>query len=116
MTDTAKSSATLFTPAVERATERAIAALDMAGLVEMVQELVRRPSITGSAEESSSQHWFAGELEKNFFQTDLWQFDLPTLLSDPDFPGLEAPREEGWGLVGKLGRRERSDPGAKRPY
>jgi acetylornithine deacetylase len=32
--------------------------------------------------------------------TDLWQVDQPGRTADPDFPGLEAPREEAWGLVG----------------
>lgn len=99
MTDTAKSSKINITPAIERA----IASLDMAGLVQMVQELVRRPSVTGTSGESSAQKWFAQQLQENSFQTDLWQFDLPALLADPDFPGLEAPREEGWGLVGSWG-------------
>lgn len=66
-----------------------MAALDMGGLVETLRELVRRPSITGSAEESSAQHWFAGKLRESAFQTDSWQFDLPALLADPDFPGLK---------------------------
>lgn len=102
MTETAKSYEKL-NPELERATERALAALDMPGLVETLQALVRQPSITGTAEESSAQHWFAQRLRENAFETDLWQFDLPALLSDPDFPGLEAPREEGWGLVGSWG-------------
>ena len=103
MTGTAKSPITNLNPAIERATERAIAALDTGGLVELVQELVRQPSVTGTAEEGSAQQWFAGKLRETSLETELWRFDLPALLADPDFPGLEAPREEGWGLVGSWG-------------
>ena len=106
MTDTAKPTfnpSTNLTPAVERATERALAAFDMDGLVELVRELIRQPSVTGTPAESAAQHWFAARLRENSFQTDLWQFDLPALLADPDFPGLEVPRQEGWGLVGSWG-------------
>jgi acetylornithine deacetylase len=103
MTDTAKPSKAKLTPAIGRATERALASLDTGGLVEMVRELIRHPSVTGTAAESSAQQWFAQQMLESSLQADLWQFDLPALLADPDFPGLEAPREEGWGLVGSWG-------------
>ncbi len=72
-------------------------------LVNCLQELVRIPSVTGSAAESAAQHWFAERLRESSFETDLWPIDLPSITADPDFPGLEAPREEGWGLVGSWG-------------
>lgn len=107
MTNTAKSTSSL-NPAqpeafIDRATQRALAALDLPGLVKTLRELLQIPSVTGSAPESQAQHWFAGRLRENSFQTDLWPLDLPVLLADPDFPGLEAPRSEGWGLVGTWG-------------
>jgi acetylornithine deacetylase len=72
-------------------------------LVDCLQELVRIPSVTGSPAESEAQRWFAARLQESGFKTDLWPLDLPTLKADPDFPGLEAPRSEGWGLVGSWG-------------
>ncbi len=35
--------------------------------------------------------------------TDLWSVDLPATTADPEFPGMEAPRDEAWGLVGSWG-------------
>src|SRR4051794_5348649 len=87
-------------PVVERAIDKALAALDLSGLVETLQRLIQIPSVTGTTEESQAQHWFEERLRENGFQTDLWPLDLPVLLADADFPGLEAPRLEGWGLVG----------------
>jgi acetylornithine deacetylase len=92
-----------FNPALGQAVERATAALNLPGLVTTLRELLLIPSLTGSPAESQAQHWFAGKLRESGCQTDLWRLDLPALLADPDFPGLEAPRQEGWGLVGSWG-------------
>ncbi len=80
--------------------------LDIGGLVDCLSELVAIPSVTGSPEESRAQHWFANRLEESDFQTDLWSIDLATTTSSQDFPGLEAPRSEAWGLVGSWGGDE----------
>ena len=68
-----------------------------------LRQLIAIPSVTGTPAESVAQHWFADRLRESGFETDLWQLDLASLLAEPDFPGLEAPREEGWGLVGSWG-------------
>ncbi len=64
---------------------------------------MRIPSVTGSAAESEAQHALARRFDALGWETDLWALDLPALTDHPEFPGLEAPREEGWGLVGSLG-------------
>jgi acetylornithine deacetylase len=69
-------------------------------LVALLQELIAIPSITGSAAESEAQHHLARRFEAMGLDTDLWQIDLPVTTTDPDFPGLEAPRTAAWGLVG----------------
>ena len=69
-------------------------------LVTLLQELLAIPSITGSAAESDAQHAVAARLDRSGLDTDLWSIDLAQTTSDPDFPGLEAPRHEAWGLVG----------------
>ncbi len=74
-----------------------------AEMTAFLQELIQIPSITGSPAESVAQHWFAQKLQENGFETDLWQIDLPAMQADPEFPGLEAPRTEAWGLVGSWG-------------
>ncbi len=77
--------------------------LDVNGMLHCLQELVKIPSVTGSAGESQAQHWFAAQLEESNFKTDLWQIDLAEVKAHPDFPGLEAPRTEAWGLAGTWG-------------
>ena len=81
----------------------ALAAVDEAALVQLVQELVRQPTVTGSDGESEGQHRLDQRLRAAGMDTDLWSIDLPSITADPDFPGMEAPREEAWGLVGEWG-------------
>ncbi|MFE9608272.1 ArgE/DapE family deacylase [Streptomyces sp. NPDC006012] len=78
----------------------ALAHLDEADIGRTLLELIAIPSMTGSAAESELQHHLAGCLARLGLEVDLWSMDLPALLADPAFPGLEAPREEAWGLVG----------------
>ncbi len=77
--------------------------LDVEGMLGCLQELIKIPSITGTSAESAAQHWFAERLKESGFETDLWAIDLDSTLKHPDFPGLEAPRTEAWGLVGSWG-------------
>ncbi|MFJ3495823.1 ArgE/DapE family deacylase [Streptomyces sp. NPDC086091] len=81
----------------------ALAAVDEAAVARTLQELIRIPSVTGSAAESELQHDLAGRLERLGLTVDHWPVDLPALYADPDFPGREAPREEAWGVVGETG-------------
>ncbi|MFJ8112934.1 ArgE/DapE family deacylase [Streptomyces sp. NPDC096132] len=78
----------------------ALAAVDETDAVRTLLELIAVPSVTGSAAESEAQHLLAGRLERLGLDVDLWSMDLPVLLAHPDFPGMEVPREEAWGLVG----------------
>ena len=81
----------------------ALALVDPAALVGLLQELLAVPTVTGSAAESEGQHLLAARLRAAGMDTDLWSVDLPTITADPDFPGMEAPRDEAWGLVGSWG-------------
>lgn len=80
----------------------ALDAVDAGELVRLVQDLVRVPTVTGSDAESAAQHGLAARFDEAGLDTDLWSLDLPALLADPEFPGTEAPRTDGWGLVGML--------------
>jgi acetylornithine deacetylase len=99
---------TLSPPAVpaQRAAEiaapvaRALDAVRPDRLVELLQELLAVPSVTGSAAESDAQHRLARDLDATGLDTELWAIDLATTTADPEFPGLEAPREDAYGLVG----------------
>jgi acetylornithine deacetylase len=78
----------------------AVNAVQPERLVALLQQLIAIPSITGSAAESEAQHAVAHRLDAIGLDTDVWQIDLPTITADPEFPGLEAPRDEAWGVVG----------------
>jgi acetylornithine deacetylase len=90
-------------PHPDAAVADALAAVDPERLVALLQDLVQVPSTTGSPEESEAQHRLAARLDAAGMDVDLWQVDLPELTADADFPGMEAPREEAWGLVGSWG-------------
>jgi acetylornithine deacetylase/succinyl-diaminopimelate desuccinylase-like protein len=88
----------------------ALALVDAGSLVELVQELLAVPTVTGSAAESEGQHRLASRLSDAGMDTDLWSIDLPTLTADPEFPGMEAERDEAWGLVGTWGGTDPDAP------
>ncbi|GIF62033.1 acetylornithine deacetylase [Asanoa ishikariensis] len=85
----------------------AVAAVDDAAVARTLLDLLAVPSVTGSAAESELQHVLARQLEAMGLDVDLWSMDLGELRAHADFPGLEAPRTEAWGLVG--GTRDRGD-------
>ncbi len=63
-------------------------------------ELLRIPSITGSAAEADAQAWMARRLDALGLEVDTWRMDVDELAGRPGFPGYEAPRDEAWGVVG----------------
>src|SRR5690606_26442264 len=81
----------------------ALDALDEQALVQRLVDLVQAPSITGSAVESERQHAHAQALRELGGSVDAWKLDLDALREHPDFPGTEAPRREGYGVVGTFG-------------
>lgn len=78
---------------------RVLGCLDTGRGVGELLDLLAIPSITGSAAESEAQHWMGRHFDQLGLDVDLWSMDLPTLTADPDFAGMEAPRDEAWGLV-----------------
>jgi acetylornithine deacetylase len=78
----------------------AVNAVQPERLVALLQQLISVPSVTGSAAESEAQHEIAGRLDAMGLDTDIWQIDLPAITTDPEFPGLEAQRDEACGVVG----------------
>lgn len=71
-------------------------------LVPWLAELVRCPSVGGSAEENDLQAWLAPQLATLGLDVDHWQLPLTDLAARPDFPGVEVDRSEAWGLIGRL--------------
>ena len=88
----------------------ALALVDPASVVGLLQELLAVPTVTGSAAESEGQHLLEVRLRAAGMDTDLWSVDLPTITADPDFPGMEAGRDEAWGLVGSWGGEDPDAP------
>lgn len=85
------------------AESRVLEAIDDETLVGQLVELVRVPSVTGTDAESELQHWHARRLTELGYDVDLWPLDLERLAADPAFPGTEAPRAEGYGVVATTG-------------
>ena len=82
---------------------RVLNAIDEAETVNLLAETVRVPSITGSDAESELQHHLARLLTEAGLEVDVWKLDLDDLRRREGFPGGEAPRVEGYGLVGVTG-------------
>ncbi len=74
--------------------------LDEAALVESLAALVRVPSVGGTDAELDVQDLCADVLRDEGYVVDRWELDLDELQADPWFPGTEAVRTEGLGVVG----------------
>ncbi|MEV4114698.1 ArgE/DapE family deacylase [Nonomuraea sp. NPDC049695] len=74
-------------------------AIDEAETVSLLADTVRVPSVTGTDAESELQHRFARLLTEAGMDVDVWKLDLAGLTGRPGFPGTEAPRTEGYGVV-----------------
>lgn len=79
---------------------RVLAAIDDGAAVRRLAELVRLPSVTGSDAESDLLHLCAKLLAESGLDVDVWKFDLDALKQAPGFPGVEARRDEAYGVVG----------------
>ena len=87
-------------PGLTSAEFRVLDALDESSLVRTLVELVRTPSVTGTDAESELQHVVARALDEVGLEVDSWGIDLDALQADDRFPGMEAERHEGYGVVG----------------
>ncbi|HEX4811836.1 MAG TPA: ArgE/DapE family deacylase [Nonomuraea sp.] len=82
---------------------RVLDAIDEEETVGLLADLVRTPSVTGTDAESELQHRLAGLLAETGMDVDVWKLDLDDLTARPGFPGTEAPRTEGYGVVAVTG-------------
>ncbi|HZB42671.1 MAG TPA: hypothetical protein VE487_16990, partial [Ilumatobacter sp.] len=73
-----------------------------ASMVEDVAAMVRVPSVSGSDAENEAQQLFSDRMGGAGLEIDYWRIDLDELVGLADFPGMEVPRREAWGLVGRL--------------
>jgi len=88
---------------VSTAEARVLDAIDDAEAVGLLADAVRVPSITGTDAESDLQHRCARLLTEAGLDVDVWKLDLDALRGAAGFPGTEAPRSEGYGVVGVTG-------------
>jgi len=79
---------------------RVLNQLDFKGMLTLLSELVRIPSVGGA--ESPAQLHVAAWLREAGIEVDLWELDMAELVSHPAF-STEIPRDGGLGVVGTLG-------------
>jgi acetylornithine deacetylase len=70
--------------------------------VGLLHDLLRIPSVGGSAAESEIVQHVADLLESAGLEVDRWQLPLDKLQARDDFPGMEVERSEAWGVVARL--------------
>jgi len=73
-----------------------------ADMVADLADLVRVPSISGSAEENAIQDVLSARLADDGCEVDAWPIPMAETLAAEDFPGVEVERAEAWGTVGRL--------------
>jgi len=81
---------------------REAVAAERPAMVELLQELVRTPSVGGTRGESELQERLARDFAASGLETDLWPLPLAELERAPDFPGVEVARRDAFGVVGRL--------------
>jgi acetylornithine deacetylase len=82
--------------------QRVLAAIDQAGLLAALAELVAVPSLDGTPEENVAQEVAAAIMRRCGLAVQTWEIDLPTLYAHPAC-SWEVPRERALGVVGELG-------------
>jgi acetylornithine deacetylase len=82
--------------------ERTLAAIDEAGLLAALAELVAVPSLNGTPEENMAQEVAATIMARCGLEVETWELDLPALYAHPAC-SWEAPRERALGVTGGLG-------------
>jgi acetylornithine deacetylase len=92
------------TRSADEITASVLAAVDarQGETLDLLDRLVRIPSVGGSAAESEIQHVVADVLHTDGFDVELWPLDLDGLTTDPEFPGMEVERHEAYGVVATL--------------
>jgi acetylornithine deacetylase len=88
--------------ALSAAERRALAALDLDGLVAFLRELIAIPSL--DAEESPAQRRVAAWMEGAGLPTDVWPLDFVELSRHPDWCH-EVDRDEALGVLGWYGEK-----------
>lgn len=75
---------------------------DRAEIVRFLSDVFTVPSVSGSAEENELLQRSSVDLYADDLHVDIRPIQVDDILARPDAPGVEVPREEAWGLVGRL--------------
>lgn len=87
---------------VDDLARRVLDCIDVDETIRLTQELVRIPSVTGTAGESIGQDWIAEQWLATGIETHVWD-DEPFVLEAADgFPGSETDRDVVRGAAGRL--------------
>ncbi|HEX4904593.1 MAG TPA: ArgE/DapE family deacylase [Acidimicrobiales bacterium] len=81
---------------------RALDHVDADELVRLTQELVRVPSVTGTAGECDGQDWVTEQWRATGVETDVWDDDPTALAAAAGFPGAETDRAVVRGAAGRV--------------
>ena len=81
---------------------RALDHVDVDEIAQLTRELVRIPSITGTAGECDGQDWVAEQWRASGIETDVWDDEPAALARAPGFPGAETDRDVVRGAAGCL--------------
>jgi acetylornithine deacetylase len=76
--------------------------IDEDALIADLHDLLRIPSISGSAAEPDAQEHLASRWLGEGLDVDRWDIDLDALQQDPDFPGMEVSRATAVGVTATL--------------
>lgn len=74
------------------------------GAVEMLDallEFLAIPSVGGTAAETDAQRWVADTMRSWNWDVEVWQDDPMDFADHPDFPGMEVPRAQVTGVIGR---------------
>lgn len=83
--------------------QKALAAVDIDGLLSFLDKLVAVPSLDGSPEEITVQEMVATKLAEIGLAVDAWEIDFEALQKHPSY-SAEVERPRGIGVVGQMGR------------
>lgn len=76
--------------------------IDEALLLEDLTTLLSIPSVGGTGAEVEVQAWLAERWTAEGLEVDRWDIDVPALEADPEFPGMEVPRDHAMGVTATL--------------
>ena len=86
------------------AASRVLDAIDLhcEPMMTALAELIAVPSVSGTDAENDAVHHVAQLMTAQGMEVDHWQIPLGEITAHPDFPGMEVPRSEAWGVVGRI--------------